>query len=71
MSAYSTITIIKADAKRRIMEAISEMSNEKLGDMMDVVGRDSLYNYLVVDYIEKENKDCPCCGHPHCDLGHE
>jgi predicted house-cleaning noncanonical NTP pyrophosphatase (MazG superfamily) len=63
MSAYTTVTITREEAKSRIIEFIHESNNEKLADLMDVVGRDSLYNYFVVDYIEKDReRHCSHCG---------
>lgn len=48
MGAHSTLTITRDEAMRKIYAHIDEASDEKIGDILDILLYESGYNYAIV-----------------------
>lgn len=58
MSAYSTLRITRYRAVVYLINAIgASVTDEQLGDMMDVILRDRLYNCRIVANDEPSDED--------------
>lgn len=56
MGAYSTLHITRTTARHALLEKVMEADDETLGDMLDVILRERLYNAIVVN-DDQDNSD--------------
>ena len=58
MGAYSTLTVSRRYALRKIYQRLEEATNDELSEVLfELHGRKVLYNYTVLDYNGDDDED--------------
>jgi hypothetical protein len=48
MSAFSTLYFSRSEALSKIVDSLPDLSNDELGDLMDVILQKALHNAIVI-----------------------